>query len=179
MRLRHFGIVAFATLSLSSRAFAQFGGGVFVCANCSTEPTAITIKIMHDLEYAKQILQYALQVQQLADAIKNTAHGGPAALSNVAGDLNQLASVVQGGPGIGLLTRRSRRCLPPNVSRIPTGIWTRTSGWHLPKQIRNLGPNQSCDDARHSSGRRTARQAAGHRAGCSFGSENADCFQHP
>jgi P-type conjugative transfer protein TrbJ len=97
MRLRHFAIVAFATLSMSSHAFAQFPGGVFVCANCETEPTAITIKVMHDLEYAKQILQYALQVQQLADAIKNTTHGGPAALSNVAGDLNQLASVVQGG----------------------------------------------------------------------------------
>jgi P-type conjugative transfer protein TrbJ len=100
MRLRHFAIVAFATLSLSSRAFAQFGGGVFVCANCSTEPTAITIKIMHDLEYAKQILQYALQVQQLADAVRNTAHGGPASLSNVAGDLNQLANVVQGGQAL-------------------------------------------------------------------------------
>jgi hypothetical protein len=60
-------------------AYAQFGGGVFVCANCATEPTAVSIKIMHDLEYAKQILQYAIQVQQLADAIRNTTHGGPAA----------------------------------------------------------------------------------------------------
>jgi P-type conjugative transfer protein TrbJ len=100
MRLRHFAVVAFAMLSLSSRAFAQFGGGVFVCANCSTEPTAIAIKITHDLEYAKQILQYAIQVQHLADAIRNTSHGGPAALSNVAGDLNQLATVVQGGQAL-------------------------------------------------------------------------------
>ena len=76
---------------------AQFGGGVFVCANCASEPTAVSIKIMHDLEYAKQILQYAIQVQQLADAIKNTAHGGPASLSNISMDLSQLANVVQGG----------------------------------------------------------------------------------
>ena len=57
----------------------------------------MSIKIMHDLEYAKQILQYAIQVQQFADAIRNTAHGGPASLSNFPMDLNQLANVVQGG----------------------------------------------------------------------------------
>jgi P-type conjugative transfer protein TrbJ len=100
MCLRRFTIIAFATLSLSSGAFAQFGGGVFVCANCSTEPTAVSIKIMHDLEYAKQILQYAIQVQQLAYAIRNTVHGGPASLTNIAGDLNQLATVVQGGQAL-------------------------------------------------------------------------------
>jgi type IV secretion system protein TrbJ len=96
--------VALATaLALSwtvPSAQAQFGGGVFVCANCSTEPTALSIKVLHDLEYAKQLLQYAIQVQQLADAIKNTTHGGPAALTNVANDLNQLANVVQGGQAL-------------------------------------------------------------------------------
>jgi P-type conjugative transfer protein TrbJ len=76
---------------------AQIAGGVFVCANCSTEPTQLTIKLMHDLEYAKQLLQYAIQVQQLADAIKNTAHGGPASLTSIAADLGMLANVVQGG----------------------------------------------------------------------------------
>ena len=69
---------------------AQIGGGVFVCTNCSTSLT-------QNLEYAKQILQYAIQAQQLADAVLNTAHGGPATLTNVAADLNQLATVVQGG----------------------------------------------------------------------------------
>ena len=76
---------------------AQIGGGVFVCTNCATEPTQISIKLMHDLEYAKQLLQYAIQVQHLADALKNTAHGGAASLTNIAGDLNELANVVQGG----------------------------------------------------------------------------------
>lgn len=52
------------------------------------------------MEYAKQLLQYAIQVQQLADAIKNTAHGGPAALSNISMDLGLLANVVQGGRAI-------------------------------------------------------------------------------
>ena len=96
MRLNRVGLIAISTMSiiLGRTANAQFGGGVFVCANCATEPTAVSIKIMHDLEYAKQILQYAIQVQQLADAIRNTAHGGPAALSNVSMDLNQLANVV-------------------------------------------------------------------------------------
>ena len=51
---------------------------------------------MHDLEYAKQILQYAIQVQQLADAIKNSAHGGPAALSNIG---RRSGSVGKRGPG--------------------------------------------------------------------------------
>src|SRR6266446_2663525 len=52
---------------------------------------------MHDLEYAKQLLQYAIQVQQLADALKNTLHGGPASLTSIATDLGMLAAVVQGG----------------------------------------------------------------------------------
>jgi P-type conjugative transfer protein TrbJ len=76
---------------------AQVAGGVFVCANCATEPTQISIKLMHDLAYAKQLLQYAIQVQQLADALKNTAHGGPAALTSIAADLGMLAAMVQGG----------------------------------------------------------------------------------
>src|SRR5882757_1212521 len=69
-------VAAWAVIVVVYPAKAQFGGGVVVCTNCATEPTAVSIKIMHDLEYAKQILQYAVQVQQLADAIKNTAHGG-------------------------------------------------------------------------------------------------------
>ena len=89
-------ITASALLLVGREALAQFGG-VFVCANCATEPTAASIKIMHDLEYAKQIVQYAIQVQQLADAIKNTVHGGPTSLNNISADLNQLANVVQGG----------------------------------------------------------------------------------
>jgi type IV secretion system protein TrbJ len=80
-------------------ARAQFGG-VVVCTNCASEPTAVSIKVLHDLEYAKQLLQYAIQVQELADAIKNTTHGGPAALTNIASDLNQLATVVQGGQAL-------------------------------------------------------------------------------
>ena len=89
--------VALASVLIPATGRAQIGGGVFVCANCATEPTQLSVKVMHDLEYAKQLLQYAIQVQHLADAIKNTAHGGPATLTNIANDLNQLASVVQGG----------------------------------------------------------------------------------
>jgi P-type conjugative transfer protein TrbJ len=81
-------------------ASAQLGGGVFVCTNCSTEPTQISVKLMHDLEYAKQLLQYAIQVEQLADAVKNTTHGGPATLTNVAADIGMLANVVQGGQAL-------------------------------------------------------------------------------
>jgi P-type conjugative transfer protein TrbJ len=91
--------VAVLGLTICPTMNAQFGG-VFVCANCASEPTAASIKIMHDLEYAKQILQYAIQVQQLTDAIKNTTHGGPAALSNISADLSQLANVVQGGQAL-------------------------------------------------------------------------------
>jgi len=88
------------TMSLSTAANAQFGGGIVVCANCASEPTAASIQVMHNLEYAKQLLQYAIQVQQLADAIKNTTHGGPAALNNISGELAQLANVVQGGQAL-------------------------------------------------------------------------------
>ena len=89
--------VVFGSVLVPSIGRAQIGGGVFVCSNCATEPTQISIRVMHDLEYAKQLLQYAIQVQQLADALKNTAHGGAASLTNIAGDLYQLANVVQGG----------------------------------------------------------------------------------
>jgi type IV secretion system protein TrbJ len=99
MKLNRFAVIAFLALGSSITLEAQFGG-VFVCANCASEPTAASINVMHQLEYAKQILQYAIQVQQLADAVKNSMHGGPAALTNVAGDLAQLASVVQGGQAL-------------------------------------------------------------------------------
>lgn len=84
----------------ASPSKAQFGSGVVFCTNCASEPTAASIRIMHNLEYAKQLLQYAIQVQHLADAVRNTAHGGPAALSNITADLNQLSAVVQGGRAI-------------------------------------------------------------------------------
>src|SRR6266849_4527293 len=76
---------------------AQVGGGIVFCTNCATEPTQVSVNLMHDLEYAKQLLQYAIQVQQLADALKNTLHGRPASLTSVAADLGMLAAVVQGG----------------------------------------------------------------------------------
>ena len=78
-------------------AGAQVGGGLVFCTNCATEPTQVSVKLMHDLEYAKQLLQYAIQVQQLADALKNTLHGGPASLTSIAADVGMLAAVVQGG----------------------------------------------------------------------------------
>jgi P-type conjugative transfer protein TrbJ len=93
-------VVAAVVVIFGPPCKAQVGGGVFVCSNCATEPTALSIKAMHDLEYAKQLLQYAIQVQHLADAIKNTAHGGPATLSNISVDLGLLANVVQGGRAI-------------------------------------------------------------------------------
>ncbi len=101
MRLNRFTAATFAAFSLvlCPTMKAQFGG-VVVCANCASEPTAASINVMHQLEYAKQILQYAIQVQQLADALKNTLHGGPASLSNVSADLSQLANVVQGGQAL-------------------------------------------------------------------------------
>ncbi|HEX4231722.1 MAG TPA: P-type conjugative transfer protein TrbJ [Bryobacteraceae bacterium] len=92
--------VSAAMMCFSAAASAQFGGGVVVCTNCASEPTVVSIKLMHDLEYAKQLLQYAIQVQQLADAIKNTAHGGAAALNYTSADLAQLANVVQGGQAL-------------------------------------------------------------------------------
>ena len=101
MRLNRLATLTFAALSLavSPSLNAQFGG-VVVCANCASEPTAASINVMHQLEYAKQVLQYAIQAQQLADAVKNTLHGGPASLSNISADLAQLANVVQGGQAL-------------------------------------------------------------------------------
>jgi P-type conjugative transfer protein TrbJ len=90
-------LVAVMAGSLVHPAGAQVGGGLVFCTNCATEPTQASVKLMHDLEYAKQLLQYAIQVQQLADALKNTLHGSPASLTSIAADLGMLAAVVQGG----------------------------------------------------------------------------------
>ena len=136
-------VLTFSALSFAfcPQMNAQFGG-VFVCANCASEPTAASIKIMHDLEYAKQILQYAIQVQQLADAIKNTTHGGPASLSNISADLVQLASVVQGGQALAyslggqdVIFRRTFPGYQPTFGLPPTmgtyqskyALWAQTS----------------------------------------------------
>ena len=93
-------ISATILLTLAIPAKSQFGFSTVFCANCASEPTAASIHVMHNLEYAKQLLQYAIQVQHLADAVKNTAHGGPAALSNVSADINRLSAAVQGGRAI-------------------------------------------------------------------------------
>ena len=95
MRKLFLGVMAGSLLVNSTSA--QVGGGIVFCTNCATEPTQVSVKLMHDLEYAKQLLQYAIQVQQIADALKNTAHGGPASLTSIAADLGMLAAVVQGG----------------------------------------------------------------------------------
>ena len=99
MRVNRILLIAASAVSaiVVRPAQAQFGGGVFVCANCANEPTALKTSIIQDLERAQMVLQYAVELQQLADMIKNTIHGGPATLTNVSMDLNQLANVVQGG----------------------------------------------------------------------------------
>jgi len=103
MRLNWYCGIAATVLAAgigAAPAAAQIGASAVWCTNCSTEPTQWSIKLMHDLEYAKQLLQYAIQVEQLADAVKNTTHGGPATLTNVAADLGMLANVVQGGQAL-------------------------------------------------------------------------------
>jgi P-type conjugative transfer protein TrbJ len=76
---------------------AQLGSGAVFCTNCATETTQLSLNGTQTLSYAKQLLQYAIQVQQIADALMNSAHRGPVSLTNIAADLNQLANVVQGG----------------------------------------------------------------------------------
>src|SRR5260370_21582756 len=95
--MRNLLVAVMAGSVLVKAGRAQVGGGLVCCTNCATEPTQVSVKLMHDLEYAKQLLQYAIQVQQLADALKNTLHGGPASLTSIATDLGMLAAVVQGG----------------------------------------------------------------------------------
>jgi len=95
--MRKLLIAIMASALLRHPAGAQIGGAVVFCTNCGTELTQGSIKLVHDLEYAKQLLQYAIQVQQIADALKNTAHGSPASLTSIAADLGTLAAIVQGG----------------------------------------------------------------------------------
>ena len=71
---------------------AQLGGVVY-CANCADEPTSL-------LQKAELILQYQQQVLMVADMIFNSTKAGGASLTNIAGDLNALANVVQGGQAL-------------------------------------------------------------------------------
>src|SRR5437879_13749987 len=93
--MRKLLVAVMAGSLLENPVSAQVGGGMVFCTNCATEPTQVSVKLMHDLEYAKQLLQYAIQVQQLADALKNTLHGGRSSLTSVAADLGMLDAVVQ------------------------------------------------------------------------------------
>ena len=90
---------------------------------------------MHQLEYAKQILQYAIQAQQLADAVKNTLHGGPASLSNISADLAQLANVVQGGQALAYSLGRAGCWSFGRLSPVISGIRVRTRTGHVPEQV--------------------------------------------
>lgn len=102
MLSKSIAVIALVTqclLTFTAPARAQFGGAVF-CTNCSTSLTQGAIKVTQDLAYAKQLLQWAIQAQQLADALQNTVHGGRATLTDISADLNQLANVVQGGQAL-------------------------------------------------------------------------------
>jgi P-type conjugative transfer protein TrbJ len=83
----------------ASPALAQFGGATF-CTNCATSLQLGGIATTQAAEYAKQLLQYAIQVQQLADAVKQASHGGSMTLTDVTGDLAQLANVIQGSSAL-------------------------------------------------------------------------------
>jgi type IV secretion system protein TrbJ len=93
------GTAVIAAVILVQPAQAQFINGVY-CFNCSTEPTALNTSIIQDLQRAEQVLQYGVELQQLANMIQNTLHRGQATLTNVSMDLNQLANVVQGGQAL-------------------------------------------------------------------------------
>jgi P-type conjugative transfer protein TrbJ len=137
-------VIVLIIVSCPLPGVAQFGSVVY-CTNCSTEPTQLSINSTQSLQYAKQLLQYAIQVQQIADALMNSAHRGPVSLTNIAADLGQLASVVQGGRAIayslgnqdvvfgqtypGYQTLGPRFGLPPTQGTYASqyAIWAQTS----------------------------------------------------
>ena len=143
-------------------AGAQVGGGLVFCTNCATEPTQVSVKLMHELEYAKQLLQYAIQVQQLADALKNTLHGGPASLTSIAVDLGMLAAVVQGGRALAWSLADDdvvfRETYPGYKALASVG--PPPPRWHLCQPVCHLGPDEPRHDAGYPSGCRFSGKAA-------------------
>jgi hypothetical protein len=99
-------------------------GGVVYLFELRNRADAISIKLMHDLEYAKQLLQYAIQAQQLADAIKNTAHGGPATFDERCGGSWHARQCGPGRSGAGVFSGQPGRAFQPDLSWISTdGAW--------------------------------------------------------
>ena len=90
MRRVFIAVLLVSTMVVPVEVRAQVAGGVFVCTNCADEPTSL-------LQKAELILQYQQQVLMVADMIFNSTKAGSASLTNISGDLNELASMVQGG----------------------------------------------------------------------------------
>ena len=131
-------------LALELPVRAQFGFGCITGSSisglspCASEATVFKTSLMHDLEYAKQLLQYAIQVQQLADMVKNSTHAGPNSLTSIQTDLNALAAVVQGGHALAYSLENQdamfAKTFPGYTGYIPTGgyaaryaLWAQTS----------------------------------------------------
>ena len=57
-RLKSYLLAPAVLLFVAFPAKSQFGFSTVFCTNCASEPTAASIRIMHNLEYAKQLLHY-------------------------------------------------------------------------------------------------------------------------
>ena len=90
----------FAVALFASTARAQFGGGVFVCTNCSEEATSLVQKATQAMQYLKEA-QTALQAVQMAQLM---ARAGVNLVqhpsTNIAADIGQFTSILAASQGL-------------------------------------------------------------------------------
>ena len=161
MRLNRFATLTFTALSFAvcPTLNAQFGG-VVVCANCASEPTAASIHVLHQLEYARQILQYGIQAQQLADAVKNTTARWPGVAKQHFSRPFTVGKRGSGWSSTRLFPGWARCRISKDLSGLSIGGWTAARARHLPKQLCPLGSDQLGHNPGNSSRRGTSGQIA-------------------
>ena len=81
---------------------AQFGGGVFVCANCSTEPTQAVIAAKQALQYLKDVEVALNTYSHLQLMIREVQQLAEHPSTNISADLAMFSGVLQSSASLAM-----------------------------------------------------------------------------
>lgn len=111
--LKHAYVVAASAVALLAPAImptpaaAQFGSGVVVCANCSSEATAVLQHAQQALQVAKmvennivQAQQFATQIQQYSNMLQNTKLLDGTQFGNLVQDIQKVRGIINQGKSL-------------------------------------------------------------------------------
>lgn len=84
----------------AQEARAQFGGGVFVCANCSDEGTTLIMKAQQVMQYLQEVQTALSAIQMAAMMVKEGQYLAQHPHTNVLADLSMLSSILVQAQGV-------------------------------------------------------------------------------